>query len=234
MLRLSQKILSDLFNLIFPAFCLCCHNTLKQGRSIICENCFSRMDRVTPEHIAAFLERVDNKYFDDIFIKYHFSEILQMLMHYYKYQGYLVIADYFAASVAEVITGDYNLITSVPLHPSKKRERGFNQSKILAKKISLLTKIEYSELLERTRFTLSQTKMSRSQRQENIHDAFNILEDVKDKSVLVVDDVITTAATLNECSRILKEAQAKKVDVLALATPVDILQEQLESEILLR
>jgi len=192
------------------------------------------MDRVTPEHIAAFLERVDNKYFDDIFIKYHFSEILQMLMHYYKYQGYLVIADYFAASVAEVITGDYNLITSVPLHPSKKRERGFNQSKILAKKISLLTKIEYSELLERTRFTLSQTKMSRSQRQENIHDAFNILEDVKDKSVLVVDDVITTAATLNECSRILKEAQAKKVDVLALATPVDILQEQLESEILLR
>jgi ComF family protein len=233
MSRLRQNIFRDILNLIFPAYCICCNDFLSGKRTIICESCFSRINSVSEQQKAVFLERIDKPYFDELFIKFHFSELFQQLMHYFKYQGYTAIADYLAASVIEIVENTYDFITAVPLHHTKKRERGFNQSEILAQKIGHLKDIEYADILERMKYTSSQTRLSRSQRKENMTDAFKMVREVKNKSLLIVDDVITTAATLNECARILKDAGAARVDILAMATPVDILQEKLESNSLM-
>jgi len=124
-----------------------------------------------------------------------------------------------------------DLLAFVPLHPTKERERGFNQSELIARQLSLLSGIELSSgLILRQKYTKSQTKLGRKERSENISGAFFTNDSLIGKSVLIVDDVITTGATLNECAKILKQAGCRKVDVIALATPTDILQLSNESE----
>ena len=115
---------------------------------------------------------------------------------------------------------DYDLIVPVPLHPRKARERGFNQSGVLAHGLSRRTGIKLLRNgLVRTRYTRTQTRLSRKDRQENVKGAFRISEraEINGKSVLLVDDVYTTAATVNECAEVLIGAGALMVDVLTLA-----------------
>lgn len=115
---------------------------------------------------------------------------------------------------------DYDLIVPVPLHPRKARERGFNQSGVLAHGLSRRTGIKLLRNgLVRTRYTRTQTRLSRKDRQENVKGAFRISEraEINGKSVLLVDDVYTTGATVNECAEVLIGAGALMVDVLTLA-----------------
>ena len=229
MIELSKKIFKSIIDLIFPPWCISCGDILPVKRFIICANCYSKLDLISGDQKNVFVKRIEIKHFDHIYIKFHFSELFQKLMHFFKYEGFLEIADYFSNSILESIEHKYDVITCVPLHISKKRERGFNQSEILSSKVCNLMGIEQVIALERNRYTTSQTKLSRQKRKENMSDAFNIITDVENKSVLIIDDVITTGSTLNECARVLKKAGAKRVDVLAMATPIDILQKKLES-----
>ncbi|MEA1928994.1 MAG: ComF family protein [Candidatus Auribacterota bacterium] len=115
---------------------------------------------------------------------------------------------------------DYDLVVPVPLHPRKARERGFNQSAVLASGLSRRTGIKLSRKgLIRTRYTGTQTRLSRNDRRENVRGAFRASESVelKGKSVLLVDDVYTTGATVNECAGVLIKAGVSMVDVLTLA-----------------
>ncbi len=115
---------------------------------------------------------------------------------------------------------DYDLIIPVPLHPRKARERGFNQSGVLAHGLSRRTGIKLSRKgLVRTRYTGTQTRLSRKDRRKNVKGAFRVSEgaDLNGKSVLLVDDVYTTGATVNECANVLMEAGVVRVDVLTLA-----------------
>jgi len=226
MKRFKANIFRDLFNLVLPACCVSCFEPLASGRFIICSQCYSNIETINQQHKEAFLNRIEEKYFDEMFILFHFSPLFQKLMHYFKYEGFLQIADYFALSIQEEIgNGRYDFISCVPLHASKKRERGFNQSEILAQKVSLITGIEWIDVLERSRYTNSQTKLSRVQRKENMNNAFQLIKNVENKRCLFIDDIITTGATLNECARVLKKAGAHNVDILAMATPVDILKQ---------
>jgi len=120
----------------------------------------------------------------------------------------------------EYCWSDYDLVIPVPLHPRKSRERGFNQSGVLAHGLSRRTGIKFSRTgLIRTRYTRTQTRLSRKDRQENVKGAFRISEpaEIDGKSVLLIDDVYTTGATVNECTGVLIGAGALIVDVLTLA-----------------
>jgi len=107
----------------------------------------------------------------------------------------------------------------VPLHPARQRERGFNQASLLAELLSAQTSIPVKPLLERTRYTTTQTALDRSERMENLHNAFRLRKnaDVRGWRVLLVDDVLTTGSTLNECARILKRASAFSVHAATAA-----------------
>lgn len=118
---------------------------------------------------------------------------------------------------------DYDHVISVPLHPRKARERGFNQSGVLAAGLSRRTGINFSRKgLVRTRYTSTQTRLSRKERRENVKGAFRVTGNACffRKRLLLIDDVYTTGATVNECARVLMKAGAEMVDVLTLARAV--------------
>jgi competence protein ComFC len=94
------------------------------------------------------------------------------------------------------------------LHPTRKRERGFNQASLLAELLSAQISIQSRPLLERIRYTTTQTALDRAERMENLHNAFRLRKNmnVRDLRVLLIDDVLTTGSTLSECARVLKDA----------------------------
>jgi ComF family protein len=113
-----------------------------------------------------------------------------------------------------------DLIIPVPLHRSRERERGFNQAFELSRQFSRLTRIPLpTRLLVRTRPTKVQAGLSRRERRINLRGAFEVSRSrvLEDKTVLLIDDVFTTGATLNECAKILKENGALRINVLTLA-----------------
>ncbi len=119
--------------------------------------------------------------------------------------------------------GDYDLILPVPLHHRKVRERGFNQSELLAAGLSRLTGVPLAKKkFVRARYTGTQTRLNLKERQENIKGAFRVKDRryFWEKSLLLIDDVFTTGATVNECARALLKAHVRSVDVLTLARAV--------------
>ncbi|RLB80404.1 MAG: hypothetical protein DRH17_12025 [Deltaproteobacteria bacterium] len=116
-----------------------------------------------------------------------------------------------------------DLLVPVPLHIKRLRERGFNQAHLLIRRWAKQEHIPCDGLtLFRTRWTEPQTTLSRTDRQKNIKGAFSLRrpENIKGHRILLVDDVYTTGATVNECARVLMEAGAEFVDVLTLARAV--------------
>ncbi len=224
-MRLGElgKIAKSIFNLALPAYCFNCKELLSDEK-IICSNCYGDIPRIDNRHLDAFLIRIKDQYFDNVTVIFEYNDVFQKLIHFYKYQEYLKLANTFATSIISEINKHYDIITFVPLHESKERERGFNQSRIIAELVSNgLGLVTSNDLLIREKFTSTQTKLSRKQRINNVNKAFHVKNEVRDKSVLIIDDVITTGATLNECARVLKESGCKIADVAALATPTTIL-----------
>jgi len=110
-----------------------------------------------------------------------------------------------------------DILIPVPLHPDRLRQRGFNQSLLLARQISRRHFIPVDFLaLERIRMTAPQVELSGAERKKNLHGAFRVRkkENIRQKNILLVDDVFTTGTTVRECSKVLLQAGAKQVDVL--------------------
>ena len=113
----------------------------------------------------------------------------------------------------------FDVVVPVPLHATRLRERGFNQASLLAALLSAQTSIPSKPLLDRIRYTTTQTALDRSERMENLHDAFRLRKnaDVRGLRVLLIDDVLTTGSTLSECARVLKRAGALSVHAATAA-----------------
>ena len=103
----------------------------------------------------------------------------------------------------------FDIIVPVPLHPARERERGFNQAALLANLVSRQMSIRSKALLERTRYTTTQTAFDRAERMENLRGAFRLRRgaDVRELRVLLIDDVLTTGSTVSECARVLKKGR---------------------------
>ena len=101
----------------------------------------------------------------------------------------------------------------MPLHSTRQRERGFNQASLLAELLSVEISVPSRPLLERVRYTTTQTALDRAERMENLRNAFRLRKtaNVRNLRVLLIDDVLTTGSTLSECSRVLKRAGAISV-----------------------
>ena len=110
----------------------------------------------------------------------------------------------------------------MPLHNKRLRERRFNQSALLAKEIAVRSgRLYIPDLLQRTRHTIPQQGLNYKERGKNVHGAFGVnknhLQTIKSKTILLIDDVFTSGATLNECARVMKKAKAAAVNVLTVA-----------------
>lgn len=125
----------------------------------------------------------------------------------------LVLSDHILATA--------DVITSVPLHWWKRLRRGYDQASLLARVMSHETHIEQHSTLKRIKNTRTQTRLNEEQRQQNVRNAFVAkVNDLEGKKVILVDDVLTTGATMDECARVLKEAGAAEVySCVAAITP---------------
>lgn len=146
-------------------------------------------------------------------------------IHQIKYNGKTHIAESLAKLLAPFARERFGetkglLMMPVPLHPKRLRERGFNQSLVLAKAVGtvLETRLDFMSL-RRVKYTQPQTGLKRDERLRNVKGAFGIVgrPDLKGRAVILVDDVATTGSTLNECARMLKKAGCDRVYCLALA-----------------
>jgi ComF family protein len=151
--------------------------------------------------------------------------VVRQIIHEFKYNRQIhlrhLVARWLGAALDdERLCGRrFDLIVPVPLHPARQRERGFNQAGLLAKLLARQSSIPVKPLLERIRYTNTQTALDRSERMENLHNAFRLRKnaDVRGLRMLLVDDVLTTGATLNECARVLKRAGALSVHAATAA-----------------
>jgi ComF family protein len=160
--------------------------------------------------------------FDLALSPYRFEGVLVQAIHLYKYRGRASLA----AALADLMLvwvdrlPAVDLVLPVPLHPSRLREREFNQSLLLADRIAHRLEVPLSfEHLIRTRATMPQTEMDRDNRARNVRKAFAVRNPscLEGRRVLLVDDVLTTGATVNECAKALRNAGVKFITVLTLA-----------------
>lgn len=222
-----------LFDFIFPRKCLTCKVNLSTYEKVICTNCLSTFKKVPNEiiHQEYMKKFKDNMLIDDFHSAFIFEKDkpIQNLLHSYKYENKIYVGKFLGELIfnelnIKLFEWDADYIIPVPLHTFKKLQRGYNQSYYIAKAISKKLNIPLKpNLLKRKRFTQTQTKMNFIERKENVRNAFQVKHDNKiiDKKIILIDDVITTGATVSECAKTLKEKNAKKVFALSFAIPFD-------------
>lgn len=224
-------MLNDLVNLFYPNNCGCCNNVLRKGESHICLFCLSDLPRTNyikiKENPVAklFWGRVDLTYG---FSTYNFSKKgkIQDLIHLLKYKEKTEIGFVLGSEIGRDINDNippntFDYIVPVPLHPKKQRLRGYNQSAFIAQGISSVCHVPVNEeLVERVSNTVSQTKKNKHERWENVAEIFQLKnqEKIDGKHLLLVDDVVTTGATLESCARKFLEVPNSRVSVAVLAS----------------
>ena len=209
-----------------PRFCSRCWSELSPVPRPVCPSCgrpFGSPESLThsPEH-ECLACRTRPPHFDQALAAGLFEGPLREAIHVYKYRPVRSLGKPLAAWMAEQvrITLPLDLAMPVPLHRNRLRHRGFNQALILAHGVSKHFSIPliYDNLI-RLRSTRPQVELSVHERRSNVKDAFGLVRprEVQEKRILLIDDVFTTGATMNECAKVLKEAGAASVSVLTLA-----------------
>lgn len=158
-----------------------------------------------------------------------YDNIVKKLIQYYKYKNYTCLSLLFNEILYNFIMNDnvynklfFDVIIPVPLNKKKLKERGFNQSFLIAKHLGKKLNTNVSKkVLIRSKYTKAQYMLKKTDRIKNLHDAFKLNKkhktSIKNKNILLIDDISTTNTTINECSRILQEGQPKKIYGLVLA-----------------
>lgn len=187
--------------------CLKCGAPMNENQCGVCVECKSKNLNFTQAKSVFTYENLVS----EVVYRFKYSQKEYLAEHMVKY-----LVDVFATW--NVFP---NLITCVPLHPSKEKSRSFNQSKIMAKKFSEIVKVPYMDIVKKKVDTPSQTSLSTKERFNNVKDSFEILKEskahIQGKTILIIDDVITTGATTSEMSGVMINAGAKECYVLSFA-----------------
>lgn len=224
-----KKALANFVDFFLPRLCPACNCTLNQTESLVCSACFNSIKIAGDELIKKEYERkfsVDN-YVKDFISPFVFEKekVLQFILHRLKYDN-----DYHVGKALGEITGQIifkklqswkcHLLVPIPLFHSRISERGYNQSFVIARGISKSSGIPVKKnIIKRKRFTNTQTNLSLHERKLNISDAFNVVspKDIIQKRIAIVDDVITTGATVSECAKVLIDQGALEVFAVSVA-----------------
>ena len=225
-----MNFLSNFFTLLYPESCPVCRNALLAGEKIICTLCLYKLPK-TNFHLSdqnpiqeLFFGRIDIQH-SGAYLNFRKGGGVQQLIHEFKYKSQLEIGQFlgenYGFDLMEALwIQSLDFVIPIPLHPDKLRKRGFNQSEIFASGIAKILDLPLgSEMLKRAKFSETQTKKSKYQRWENVKGIFEVTADeqLKDKHVLLVDDVITTGATMEAATQCLIEDAGARVSVVAMA-----------------
>ena len=231
-------VAKNFINLLYPLHCAACKTALDPiDRPGLCSFCEGQI-KINPRPYCTLCGRPIQSggkscaecgrnifAFDRAWSACLYEGVLKELIHLFKYRGRLALSGILSGKIiefikdnAEIIDG-ISLITFVPLYNGWPSEREYNQSGILAAAISREFKIPVSKALEKTARTRRQNELSREERLTNLTGAFKSKDDaaIDGARILLIDDVMTTGATLSECAKILKGAGTEEVRCLTLA-----------------
>ena len=223
----------DFISLLFPRLCYACGNQLMRNENLICTECFVVIPRTNYHFIEdnpvaqlfwgrCLIEKAA------AFSYYNKGSRIRKLIHNMKYNGIREIGYdlgrlYGLSLKTSGFINDIDIIIPVPLHPVKKRIRGFNQSETISMGIADTTHLPVDlKSLARVLVSATQTKRSRYERWTNVEGIFQVLDSqtIMGKHVLLVDDVITTGSTIESCTNELLKIEGVKVSAVALAFAV--------------
>lgn len=242
MRRITSDIVHDVISLFFPPRCLACELPSNHDQ-IICLDCLEKIQTIKKPYCMQcgyplyadatgdFLEsfvcgdcKIHKKWFDIASAACHYNDQTRRLIHKYKFEGLTGISVFLGKLMLQKYLyddrlGGEDIIIPVPLHKVRMRERGFNQAELLAKYLFRYASIPVAtDVLFRIRNTKPLYDMTIEQRQKNLRGAFRVKDElrIKDRTILVIDDIYTTGSTSYEVARTLKKAGALKVHILTV------------------
>ena len=223
-------MIKNLLNLFFPKVCFACHLILGDGESMICTDCRHKLP-VTNYHFTGdktvekvFYGRVDIKRATALF-QFQKKGLVQQLLHNLKYRGYEQIGTSLGRWLGNELEESQafqhiDMVIPVPLHKSKLRKRGFNQVAKFGKEIAQVLNAKYvDDVLIKTTSTSTQVFRKRLARWSEDASIFKVQnpEVIKGKHILLVDDIITTGATLERCCNTIKKECETEISIAAMA-----------------
>jgi len=208
--RIIRKLWEGLIEVVYP----------RENYCIVCKenDCFGICDACKKS-----VKTIDDLYQDEIISYGYYGGVLKDLILKFKYKNNFTAGDILTEFLEEYIVKNFKyqeyIITYIPLSKKSKKNRGFNQCEYIAKKISRDLSIEALEILIKPKETKEQKRLKRDERYENIKDAFKIKKgiEVKNYNIILIDDVTTTGATLQEAYKLLKKNKIKDIKLLTLA-----------------
>ena len=223
-------MINYLINLFFPKVCSGCRSLLLQNETVFCTVCRHEMP-LTQYHLNPRNEAVKKFYgkidiqFASAFLYFNKKGMVQELIHNLKYKGHqeigTVLGNWYAEDLKELqLEIPFDAVIPVPLHKRKFKERGYNQVTTFGKAIASGFEIPFVEnVLIRKLYTKTQSKKNLLGRSENIENIFDVKfsESNHNKHFLIVDDVLTTGATLEACSKALQKIPGAKISIICMA-----------------
>jgi ComF family protein len=218
----------NLQQLLFPTICEVCDAKLQSDDHFLCLDCTKALPLIGDYHSKNNTEKIFWGRFDFGFayslLYFQKENMAQNLIHGFKYKGKINIGEWLGYKLAQQIKQipmamDDNVLLPVPLSNQKIAKRGFNQSEVIAQAISKYTGIPIAHELLRIKNTDTQTKKSRFQRYTNMTEAFEVLDakNIAGKQIILVDDVVTTGATLESCAKAIINIPKVKVSIVCAA-----------------
>ncbi|MDA1347680.1 MAG: ComF family protein [Chloroflexi bacterium] len=223
-----SRVAGGALDLVLPISCAVCHT---EGH-YLCPDCESELPRLERPYCTRCADRGkellcdwcarSRPEVDGIRAPYLFEGVVREMVHDLKYRNIRAAAPDLARLLADFLNTNRvpgDVLVPVPLHRSAERRRGYNQSQLLARELAKLTRLPLvGHALRRTRYTEPQVSMdSLDQRRTNIDGAFECFDDISGRTVLLIDDVVTTGSTMSACAEALKASGAASVWGLALA-----------------
>ena len=204
--------------------CLICNQFINTNRNAFCSKCKENfMPIITSNRINKLLV---SDGLDAAHSGWYFTQGLDDLIHSLKYNDRAKLGLELGRHLGQLISpetfGHVDLLTAVPLHRVKLRDRGYNQAEWIGKGAAEIWQIPFKkQIIKRNRFTVSQTTLNKEERKTNMDNAFSVKRNVENMSIVIFDDVLTTGSTMSACALSLKKAGAAQVSALTVSTPMD-------------
>ena len=212
-----SKLTDWVLDLFFPTRCIFCRKLISPGRPRICPSCMDTLP--TADH-----DERKGDFFSLCVSALYYDDRVRDAIHRYKFEGnsayYYAFGEQVASRVYEALSGKYDIITWVPLAPDRLRRRGYDQSELIARNAASRLRKPVVRTLKKRRGVHPQSLTKGAEgRKANISGAFSVIDEkrVLGKRVLLVDDIVTTGATLSECARMLLMSGAEEVLCATLA-----------------
>ena len=209
-----------MINMIFPPVCGVCGKIDNKG---ICNKCFLKLMALAENRIMDQWETEKN--FHQLIYIFKYEGMIRKIILDYKFNEKSYIYVSFVNFILKnkkifQILKSYDTIIPVPISKKRMKERGYNQSLLIARNLSEYLNINLcTNCLYKTKNIIEQSKLNKEQRKQNIQNVYQLKNKqiIKGKKILLIDDIYTTGSTVNECSKMLKIGQPEKIDVLVLA-----------------